>query len=59
MINFKLTDQQMSFFQTFGYLSFPGFMADRIEEIDAAFEELWTKNGGGHNGQPHDGVARS
>ena len=59
MINFKLTDQQMSFFQTFGYLSFPGLMADRIEQIDAAFEELWTENGGGHNGQPHDGVARS
>ena len=36
-------------------------MVDRSVQqmIDAAFEELWTENGGGHNGQPHDGVARS
>lgn len=29
--NFKLTDQQVNF-NTFGYLGFPGLMADRIEE---------------------------
>ena len=34
-------------------------MADRIDQIDAAFEELWAENGGGHNGQLHNGVARS
>ena len=26
--DFKLTDQQINFFQTFGYLSFPGLLAD-------------------------------
>ena len=34
-------------------------MADRIDQIDVAFEELWAENGGGHNGQLHNGVARS
>ena len=57
MADFKFTDQQM-FFQPFGYLSFPGLMADRIDQINAAFEELWTENGG-HNSQPHNSVARS
>ena len=59
MSSFKLTHQQISFFHNFGYLSFPDLMADRIGEIDLAFEELWAKNGYGHNGQPHDGLARS
>ena len=57
--DFKLTDQQISFFQTFGYLSFPGLMADRSEEIISAFEAVWTARGGGHNGKPHGGEARS
>ena len=34
-------------------------MADRIDEIIADFEEVWKQNGGGHNGRPHDGSARS
>ena len=33
-----LTDQQISFFETFGYLGFPGLMADRIDEIIREFE---------------------
>ena len=57
--DFKLTDQQLNFFKTFGYLSFPGLMADRIDEIDSAFEAVWAERGGGHNGKPHDGQARS
>lgn len=56
---FQLTEQQLTFFQTFGYLGFPGLMADRIAEIDAAFEAIWAERGGGHNGKPHDGKARS
>ena len=59
MSTFHLTDQRVSFFHTFGYLSFPGLMTDCIEEIESAFEALWAENGGGHNGQPHDGKARS
>ena len=56
---FKLTDPQLQFFHTFGYLGFPGLMADRVEEIDGAFEAVWEAHGGGHNGQPHGGEARS
>jgi hypothetical protein len=56
---FTLSDEQVNFFQTFGYLSFPGLMADRIQEIDRAFEAVWDGRGGGHNGRPHDGTARS
>ena len=55
----KLTDQQINFFQTFGYLSFPGLLADRSEEIVDAFEAVWGGRGGGHNGKPHEGTARS
>jgi hypothetical protein len=55
----RLTDAQITFFETFGYLGFPGLMADRIDEITSEFEAVWTDRGGGHNGKPHDGKARS
>ncbi len=58
-INFSLSIQQVQFFKTFGFLSFPGLMLDRIEEITQAFEAIWTEWGGGHNGKPHEGTARS
>jgi hypothetical protein len=54
-----LTDEQVRFFETFGYLGFPGLLADRIDEIIDEFETLWESRGGGHNGHPHDGTARS
>lgn len=54
-----LTSQQLEFFEVFGYLGLPGLMADRIGEIDSAFEAIWAERGGGHNGNPHDGTARS
>ncbi|MBT5874803.1 MAG: hypothetical protein HOH43_15400 [Candidatus Latescibacteria bacterium] len=57
--SFQLTDQQLSFFKTFGYLSFPGLMADRTSEIVDEFEAVWSERGGGHNGQHHDGTKRS
>jgi hypothetical protein len=56
---FNLSEQQMGFFRTFGYLSFPELMADRIEEIDREFEAVWAAHGGGHNGKPHNEKARS
>ncbi|MBT5874568.1 MAG: hypothetical protein HOH43_14205 [Candidatus Latescibacteria bacterium] len=55
----NLDAQQLSFFETFGYLGFPGLMADRVQEIISDFEEVWARHGGGHNGQAHDGTARS
>ena len=57
--NYKLTEQQISFFNTFGYLGLPGLLADTIDEIIHEFEQVWVDRGGGHNGQPHDGKARS
>ena len=56
---FSLSDQQLAFFDTFGFLSFPGLMADRAAEIEREFEAVWEGRGGGHNGRAHDGVARS
>ena len=56
---YKLTDQQIAFFTTFGYLGLPGLLADSIEEITHEFEMVWQDRGGGHNGKPHDGKARS
>ena len=55
----QLTEQQMAFFNTFGYLHFPGLLSDRIEQIIVEFEALFTSKGGGHNGRQHEGVARS
>ncbi len=54
-----LTPQQHALFDTFGYLAFPGLLADRAEAISAAVEALWAQHGGGHAGKPHDGAARS
>ena len=54
-----LTPEQHAFFDAFGYLHFPGLLSDRITAITEAFEGIWAANGGGHNGRPHDGQARS
>jgi hypothetical protein len=54
-----LSEQQRSFFETFGYLAFPGLLANEIAAITGVFEEIWHRHGGGHAGRPHDGVARS
>jgi hypothetical protein len=55
----RLTEAQVNFFHTFGFLKFPGLLADQIGEIDAAFEGVWGARGGGHNGQAHNGLQRS
>jgi Phytanoyl-CoA dioxygenase (PhyH) len=55
----KLSDQQLAFFETFGYLAFRGLLADEIETITEVFEEIWQEHGGGHAGRAHDGRARS
>jgi ectoine hydroxylase-related dioxygenase (phytanoyl-CoA dioxygenase family) len=55
----RLTPQQHAHFDTFGFLAFPGLLADRVDGISAAFEETWAAHGGGHNGRAHDGTARS
>jgi hypothetical protein len=54
-----LSDEQAHFFDTFGFLKFPGLFADDIDEITEAFEDVWRERGTGHDGKPHDGSARS
>lgn len=54
-----LSPQQLRFFETFGYLGFPGLLAAEIGEVIAAFEQVWEERGGGHDGRPHDGERRS
>ena len=55
----KLTQQQMAYFETFGFLKFPGLLADEIAEITRRFEMLWSARGGGHHGKEHDKKQRS
>ncbi len=55
----KLTEQQLGYMNTFGFLHFPGLLADRIDEIIEAFDAVWTTHGGGHGDKPHDGQSRS
>jgi len=59
MADLKLTEQQIKFFNTFGYIGFPGLLKDRIGEITDEFERIFKEHGGGHNGQRHDGKQRS
>ena len=54
-----LADEQLQFFDTFGYLRLPGLLADRAAETATAFEQVWAAYGGGQNGQAHDGNQRS
>lgn len=59
MNKLQLTPQQIAFMETFGYLVFPGLLRDKIDRIIEEFERVFTAHGGGHNGKPHDGTARS
>lgn len=59
MTTTRLTPQQLAQFDIFGYLGFPGLLADKADAIIDAFGAVWDMHGGGHNGKPHDGKARS
>ena len=54
-----MTEQQINFFPTFGCLSFPGMMADRIEDIESSFEPVWQEHGSGYNEKQHEGKTSS
>ena len=54
-----LTPQQLGFFDTFGYLKFPGLFSKEIHTITSAFEQVWEQHGGGHHGKEHDRKQRS
>ncbi|MCS6847615.1 MAG: phytanoyl-CoA dioxygenase family protein [Anaerolineae bacterium] len=55
----RLNDQQIAFYNTFGFLKFPGLLKDCIDRITHEFEMIWRRHGGGHHGKAHDGQARS
>lgn len=55
----KLGKQQLDFMDAFGFLVFPGLLSDRIGKICDEFEAVFAAHGGGHDGKPHDGTARS
>ena len=55
----RLSEQQLNYCNTFGYLYFPGLMADCIDRIIEEFEAVWAAHGGGHYGTIHEGQARS
>ena len=55
----KLTQAELAYFETFGYLCLPGCLSNEIEEITRRFEKIWDAHGGGHFGQAHDGKQRS
>ena len=42
MTDTQLTKQQLNFFNMFGYLHFPGLMADCVDRIIQSFERVWT-----------------
>jgi len=54
-----LSAGQRRFFEVFGYLSLPGLLRPVIDQVTKAFERVWEDHGGGHNGRPHAGLARS
>ena len=55
----RLTNQQINYFQTFGYLVFKDLFANEISEITQRFERVWSDLGGGHYGRKHDKKQRS
>ncbi len=54
-----MSPELLNSFDQFGFLHLRGFLADRIDAVIAAFEEVWQRQGGGHFGKAHDGKARS
>ena len=55
----RLSDEQMARFDAFGFMAFPGLLADSVDRIIEEFEAVWAAHGGGHAGREHDGTARS
>ena len=54
MDEFTLTPQQICFFDTFGFIKFPGLFNDRIDRIIDEFETVWSQDGQrGYNGKVH------
>jgi hypothetical protein len=52
----RLSNEQMDFFETFGYLKFPGLLRNSIEWITQEFENVFPTKA---NISAHDGTART
>ena len=50
----QLTEQQLRFFETFGYLALRGLFRDEVDALNDAFRDVWTANGGGLEGSADD-----
>ena len=60
MTEFQFTPQHRSFFETFGYLYFPGLFQDRIDRIIEEFEAVWaSRDQRGYDGKQHNGSKRT
>ena len=55
----QLTEQQLRYFETFGFLKFPGLLADDINLISDAFEQTWADIVAKGSGRTHDHTQRS
>ena len=55
----KLTEQQIRFFDIFGFLHFPGLFANDIDYITKSFEQIWVDHNSSNQGKVHDGNIRS
>ena len=66
----SLTEQQLAFMDTFGYLVLRGAVGDKIDEITAAFDAVWDVDpatgvpqrpgfGSRGPGKPHDDTGRT
>jgi hypothetical protein len=53
-VDVGLTEEQIRYYRTFGFLKFPGLFAAEIGAITDAFEEVWAASG-----RTHDHVKRS
>ena len=53
------TEQQLRFFETFGFLHFPGLFAGDIGRITETFEKVWADYGRGDHRRSHDHERRS
>ena len=45
----KLNDQQLRFYETFGFLKFPELFKDEVGDITDAFEQVWAESGRTHD----------
>lgn len=54
-----LSQAQLKFFHTFGFLKLPGLFANEFLEIEKSFHEVWHMQDRSHASQTHDGTKTS